>query len=159
MSLWSIPIETHSTRARGQIRTVGLRPTYRRSRWLSTSLIPAIANRPPIEHIANMEVSIIFDAAFQGHTTGAVWIVDTAENRRWFDKQADLDAGSAVFTPEGGKVGREAILRSIWNVQEHYPDWLQIIVTGVSPTIELSDDLRDEGNVIATKQGFAVARV
>lgn len=106
-----------------------------------------------------MEVSIIFDAAFQGHEAGAVWIVDTAENRRWFDKQADLDAGSAVFAPEGGKVGREAILRSIWNVQEHYPDWSQIIVTGVPTTIELSDDLRDEGSLIATKQGFALLRV
>jgi hypothetical protein len=53
-----------------------------------------------------MEISIIFDAAFQGHAAGAVWIVDTAKNRRWFDKQADLDAGSALFTPESGKVGR-----------------------------------------------------
>lgn len=106
-----------------------------------------------------MDVSIIFDTAFRGHTAGAVWIVNTAENRRWFDKQADLDVGSAVFIPEGGKVGRDAILRSIWNVQEHYPDWSQIIVIGVPTTIELLDDLRDEGNVIATRQGFALARV
>ncbi|MDY0960455.1 hypothetical protein SOM26_17380 [Sphingomonas sp. CFBP8993] len=106
-----------------------------------------------------MVVSIIFDAAFERHAAGAVWIVDTAENRRWFDKQDDLDAGSAVFIPEGGKVGREAILRSIWNVQEHYPDWSQIFVIGVPTGIELSDDLRDEDNVMATKQGFALARV
>jgi hypothetical protein len=148
---------TYGSSAPQSCRTAGAQITP--SPRLSASLIPAIANRPPIEHIANMEVSIIFDAAFQGHAAGAVWIVDTAENRRWFDKQADLDAGSAVFTPEGGKVGRDAILRSIWNVQEHYPDWSQIIVTGVPTTIELSDDLRDEGAVIATKQGFTLARV
>lgn len=106
-----------------------------------------------------MEVSIIFDAAFESNAAGAVWIVDTAENRRWFDKQVDLDAGSAVFTLEGGTVGREAILRSIWNVQEHHPDWSQIFVIGVPTGIKLLDDLRGEGNVIATKQGFALARL
>lgn len=106
-----------------------------------------------------MQVSIIFDAAFGSHAAGAVWIVDSPENRRWFDKQFDLDARSAVFTLEGGMVGREAISRSIWNVQEHYPDWSRIFVIGVPTNIELSDDLRDEGNVIATKQGFVLARV
>ncbi|WP_428970384.1 hypothetical protein ACQR50_07220 [Sphingomonas sp. Xoc002] len=136
-----------------------LSPTLRRFPSLSASLIPAIANRPPIEHIAIMQVSIIFDAAFRSYAAGAVWIVDTAENRRWFDKQVDLDARSAVFNLEGGMVGREAILRSIWNVQEHYTDWSQIFVIGVPTNIELSDDLRDEGKVIATKQGFALARV
>ncbi|MBB5714179.1 hypothetical protein [Sphingomonas aerophila] len=105
-----------------------------------------------------MEVSIIFDAAFQGQATGAVWIMDTDENRRWFDRQSDLDAGSAVFTPEGGELSRGAILRSIWNVQEHYPDWSRIIVAGAPSINELKDELRDEGNLTMTEQGFVLVR-
>jgi hypothetical protein len=68
------------------------------------------------------------------------WIVP---NRQWFNKHSDLDAGSAVFTPEGGEVGLNAISRATRNVQEHYPHWSQIIVTGVPTTIELPEDLRD----------------
>ena len=105
-----------------------------------------------------MEVSIIFNAALQGRMAGAVWIVDSEENRQWFDKQTGLDAGSAVFTPEGGEVRRGAILRSIWNVQEHYPDWSRIVVIGVGTSDELSDELRNEGNLIVTEQGFALIR-
>ena len=87
-----------------------------------------------------------------------MWIVDSAENRRWFDKQSGLDAGSAVFAPEGGKVGRGSILRSIWNVQEHYPNWSRIIVTGVPAINELPDELRDEGTLVVTERGFALVR-
>lgn len=105
-----------------------------------------------------MEISIIFDTAFHGQAAGAVWIVESDENRGWFEKQSDLDAGSAMFTPEGGKIGREAILRSIWNVQEHYPAWSRISVNGVILTQELSSELRDEGNLTGTGKGFVLAR-
>ncbi|GGE16948.1 hypothetical protein GCM10011529_24260 [Polymorphobacter glacialis] len=104
-----------------------------------------------------MEVCIIFDMAFHAQAAGAVWIVKSAKNRRWFDKQSDLDAGSAVFTPEGGEA-LGAILRSIWNVQEHYPDWSQIIVTGVATTKELTDELLVEGSVMVTERGFTLVR-
>ncbi|WP_416464762.1 hypothetical protein [Sphingomonas sp. VDB2] len=103
-----------------------------------------------------MEISIIFDTAFQGRAAGAVWIVQSDENRRWFDKQSDLDSGSAIFIPEGGEIGRDAILRSIWNVQEHYPDWSRINVYGAVLTKELASELRDEGNAMETDKGFAL---
>ncbi len=103
-----------------------------------------------------MEISIIFDIAFQEQVAGAVWIVQSDENRRWFDKQSELDVGSAIFTPEGGKIGRDAILRSIWNVQEHYPDWSRINVYGAVLTQELANELRDEGNAMETEKGFAL---
>lgn len=105
-----------------------------------------------------MDILIIFDTAFQGKAAGAVWIVESDENRRWFEKQTDLDAGSAVFTPEGGEIGRDAVLRAIWNVQEHYPDWSRIRVNGVALTHELSGELRDEGNAMETDLGFSLAR-
>ena len=106
-----------------------------------------------------MEISVIFDIAFQGRASGAVWIVESDDNRRWFERQAGLDAESAVFTPERGKIGREAILRAIWNVQEHYPNWSRISVSGVVLTHELSSGLRDEGSTMDTEQGFTLTRV
>jgi hypothetical protein len=105
-----------------------------------------------------MKISIIFDTAFQGQAAGAVWIVESEENRRWFERQTNLDDLSAVFTPECGEIGRAAILRSVWNVQEHYPDWSRIDVCGVELTDEVSNDLRIEGKVIETVEGFALAR-
>lgn len=119
----------------------------------------AIANYPPIQQIAEMEISVIFDIAFQGRASGSVWIVESNDNRRWFERQSDLDAESAVFTPERGKIGWEAILRTIWNVQEHYPDWSRISVSGVVLTHELSSELRDEGSTMDTEQGFTLTRV
>jgi hypothetical protein len=105
-----------------------------------------------------MEISIIFDTAFQNQRAGAIWIVESGGNRRWFEQQSDLDAGSAIFTPEGGEIGHEAILRSVWNVQEHYPDWSRITVNGVVLTNELSRELRDEGDMVGTEEGFALVR-
>ncbi len=63
-----------------------------------------------------------------------------------------------MFTPEGGEIGRDAILRSIWNVQEHYPRWSRINVSGVSLTSDLAATLHDEGTVAVTDQGFSLAR-
>jgi hypothetical protein len=108
--------------------------------------------------MTGLEISIIFDTPFQGQVASAVWIVESDENRRWFEKQPDLDAGSAVFTPEGGKVGHEAILGSIWNVQEHYPEWSRISVSGVVLTYELSNELRGDGSMMETERGFALDR-
>jgi hypothetical protein len=117
-----------------------------------------IAQRQPVEQTADMEISIIFDTAFQGDAAGAVWIVESPQNRQWFEQQAALDEWSAVFTPEGGAIGRAAILRSIWNVQERYPEWSRITVSGVALTDDLTADLVDEGAVIKTEQGFSLAR-
>jgi hypothetical protein len=105
-----------------------------------------------------MKISIIFDPTFQGQTTSAVWIIESDENRRWFERQTHLDEGSAIFTPEGAEVGRAAILRSVWNVQEHYPNWSQIDVIGVVFAGELSSDLRNEGRIIETDMGFSLVR-
>jgi hypothetical protein len=105
-----------------------------------------------------MEITIIFDTTFNGQATGAVWIVESTENRRWFEKQTNLDVWSAVFTPEGGEIGRSAILRSIWNVQEHYPEWSRIELLGTRLTEELSNDLAGEGTVKEGENGFSLIR-
>jgi hypothetical protein len=108
--------------------------------------------------IGGMEISIIFDTAYQGKITGAVWIVESDENRRRFERQTNLDDRSALFTPEGSEIGRAAILRSIWNVQEHYPEWSRIDVHGSKLTGDLANELRGEGAVTETDEGFSLAR-
>jgi len=105
-----------------------------------------------------MRVSIIFDPSFQGTAGGAVWIVESATNRQWFERKQDLDQQSAVFTPEGGTVGPSAIVRSIWNAQEHYPEWSEITVSGVPLTTDMSAELEGEGVVRETESGFSLAR-
>ena len=105
-----------------------------------------------------MKVSIIFDPAFQGIADGAVWIIETPENRQWFERQNGLDKSSAVFTPENGRVGPVAVMRSVWNVQEHYPEWSEINVSGVPLTTELAGDLVSEGIVTGNENGFALKR-
>jgi hypothetical protein len=105
-----------------------------------------------------MEIAIVFEAAFQGEAGCSVWIVESPKNRDWFAHQAGLDKGSALFTPEGGVVGRAAVVRSIWNVQEHYPRWSKITVVGVLFTPDLEAALCDEGLITVTNQGFSLAR-
>ncbi len=105
-----------------------------------------------------MEITIIFDFAFNGRAEGAVWIVQSDENRRWFDNQHELDAESAIFTLEGGELGHDAILRAIWNVQEHYPHWTRIRIRDVVLTSPISHALRDEGVIIEMERGFALVR-
>jgi hypothetical protein len=105
-----------------------------------------------------LEIAIVFGSGSQIDARGSVWIVDSPDNRNWFAQQEGLDGGSAVFTPEGGEIGQAAILRSIWNVQEHYPQWSQINVSGVLLTPDLTAALQDEGAVAAIDQGFSLTR-
>lgn len=105
-----------------------------------------------------MEIAIIFHTASRADACGAVWVVDSAENRIWFARQEGLDEGSAVFKPEGGEIGPAAVLRAIWDVEEHYPDWSRINVSGTSLSPDLLTALRDEGTVETTDHGFSLAR-
>ena len=111
-----------------------------------------------VEQTVGVEISIIFDTAYQGNANGAVWLVESDENRLWFDQRTDLDEWSALFTPEGNKIGDAAVLRSIWNVQEHYPEWARIDVLGVTLTDSLSGDLSDEGSLAKEAEGFSLNR-
>lgn len=119
---------------------------------------PDIAKTRLIDQVAAMEISIIFDTVFRGQATHAVWIVESAENRAWFERQSGLDSLSAVFTPEGGEIGRTAVLHSIWNVKEHYPEWSRIKVMGVALTEELAADLCEEGTALGNADGFSLIR-
>ncbi|MCH4090324.1 hypothetical protein [Acetobacter sp.] len=105
-----------------------------------------------------MDVSIIFETVFQGSSVGSVWIVESPENRRWFERQTGLDGESALFTFRNSENVSDMVLGAIWNVQEHYPEWSQITVIGMSLTPDLVKALRDETRVTATSKGFSLSR-
>jgi hypothetical protein len=107
----------------------------------------------------SMEISIVFDTAFKGSAAGAVWIVESVNNRQWFERQSVLDEGSAVFMPANGEIGLAAIRRAIWNVQEHYPEWSLITVSGVSLTADLARGFREEGHLAQIDQGFTLTKL
>jgi hypothetical protein len=105
-----------------------------------------------------MQVSIIFDPAFDGETDEAVWIIDSPANRRWFERQHGPDVESALFS-----VGRYpdmdgAVVNMIWNAQEHHPAWWAITVIGVDLTATVARELREEGLLTETPDGFKLDR-
>ena len=105
-----------------------------------------------------MQIEIVFEKAFQGALGGAVWIVESPENRSWFAQQTALESRSALFRPESCEGSSGAALRCIWNVQEHYPEWARIAVSGVSLTSHLTEALHAEGMTAVSDKGFSLIR-
>jgi hypothetical protein len=106
-----------------------------------------------------MEVDVIFDPTFQGHTGKAVWIIETPANRTWFDAQRDLDPNSAIFSVARYSVVDSAVLHVIWSAQEHHPAWERIEVTGVSLTPSITAEFNDVSQISATSAGFRIERL
>ncbi len=105
-----------------------------------------------------MQVTIIFDPAFEGKTERAVWIIDTAANRKWFAEQHDLDPNSALFSTDRYRTIDTAVAQMVWNAQEHHPAWNQIEVTGATLTPSISGDLKGDALICATPTGFMISR-
>lgn len=105
-----------------------------------------------------MEVSVIFDPAFDGKTGPAVWIIDTPANRSWFDRQPALDAGSAVFRVDRYPSMDAAVVHMIWNAQEHHPAWQTIVVIRADLTTVVAADLQGDGLITVTSTGFKLER-
>ena len=50
-----------------------------------------------------MNVLFVFEPAYAGHTSEAVWILDALNSRDWFEQHsARIDQNSAVFNPASG---------------------------------------------------------
>ena len=100
-----------------------------------------------------MKVSIIFDKAFDGKASQAVWLVDSAGNRLWLNRcSGTLDPNSALFretTP---------VMNIIWSAQEHHPSWMELDVIGLPLTADLTASLADEGVVEPVEGGFRLLR-
>ncbi len=105
-----------------------------------------------------MKVSVIFDPAFVGSADDAAWIMDTPANREWFERQPNLDAGSAIFMVDRYPSLEEAAINMIWNAQEHHPTWKTISVEGIALTPRITEALAHEGRIIGKPSGFALHR-
>ncbi len=90
-----------------------------------------------------MEVLVQFGSPYAGQPSQAVWIIDTPENRAWFEKQVGhIDQNSAVFNETNDP------LTIIWQVFDHHPDWTEIMVKGATLTAEIRQDLAADVEVI-----------
>ena len=93
-----------------------------------------------------MRVLVTFDPAYSGPPADAVWIVDTPDNRVWFEQQATgIDANSALFD------GKVSPLTTIWNVFDHHPQWTEVIIAGAPLTPEVEEAVRSDA--YATRLG------
>lgn len=105
-----------------------------------------------------MDVTLIFDQAYDGEASGAVWIVESPMNRVWFDRsRKHLDDSSTVFCAEGGAITDVAIQRVIWSLDDHYPAWRRIDVIG-APEVsgELLADLAAAGLTVTGIDGRSI---
>jgi hypothetical protein len=102
-----------------------------------------------------MNVLIIFEPAYAGGASDAVWIIDTLDNRAWFEQQSmRIDQNSAVFNPASDP------LNILWNVFEHHPAWTEIEVRGEQLTSNIATGVADEASIQSeTPDGFSLKRV
>lgn len=105
-----------------------------------------------------MNIRAIFDDEFHGDTSGPIWLIDSAQNRKWFEQRTDLDPKSALFAAEGYDHEEAALCHMIWGIQDHYPDWEKISVCGFKLTASIRDALRDDGRIAAAEDGFVLHR-
>ena len=92
-----------------------------------------------------MKVLVEFGRAYAGPPWDAVWIIDTPDNRAWFEQHSNsIDPWSAVFDDDMEP------LAVISHVFEHHPEWAEIVVRGASLTPEIEDKLRAEA-VVASR--------
>ena len=101
-----------------------------------------------------MKVLVEFGSYPEGPLPEAVWIIDTPENRTWFERQVDhIDANSAVFRDDSDP------LSIIWNVFEHHPTWTEVEVQGAALTPEIELDVKPEAYCQRlTGDGFKLRR-
>jgi hypothetical protein len=102
-----------------------------------------------------MNVLVVFEPAYAGSPSDAVWIVDSPENRAWFERHSmHVDQNSAVFNPASDP------LNILWNVFEHHPTWTEIDVRGERMTRELASAVADEASIQSeTHKGFGLKRI
>jgi hypothetical protein len=109
--------------------------------------------------IVRMNISIILDTAFDGHADRMVWIIDTPQNRRWFERQIDLEPASAIFSADRYPTQEAAAVQMVWNAQDHTPGWTTIDVIGAQLADQIAVDLDGEGPIVATPMGFRLDRL
>ena len=95
-----------------------------------------------------MKVLVAFERAYAGPLPDAIWLIETPDNRRWFELNiAEMDANSALFAKDADP------LAIVWNVLDHHPDWTEVHVRGASLTDEMKASVQGIAKVFATSPG------
>lgn len=101
-----------------------------------------------------MVVSVIFDKDFRGELSGAVWLLDTPENRIQFEKSNDLDPNSALFSGSDFSNSRYELAQLFGSIHDHYPDLEGIAVVGIKLNTLIASELWDDYVVEEREDGF-----
>lgn len=101
-----------------------------------------------------MDVSAIFEQVYQGKLNGAVWLLDTPENRRQFEKASDLDPNSALFSSKYFDTLPSALVEMVWSIHDHYPELTSITFVGVVLSPFIASELEGEYLVEERDGGF-----
>lgn|GEM_PF-3585753 len=96
----------------------------------------------------------IFENQYAGDLSGAVWIADTAANRRRFEQAIGLHPNSALFSKENYDAHQIALCQTIWSIQDHFPDLEMITVIGVEPNASIAAALLDDFEIEPVGFGF-----
>ena len=100
-----------------------------------------------------MKVLVVFDPLYKGDSADAVWIIESAENRKWFDEHArSIDQNSAVLGS-----GNE-LLTILLQVFDHHPTWTDIVVHGRPFTNEVAAEIATDTAATIARDGFKLSR-
>ena len=104
-----------------------------------------------------MKVSAIFDYEYDGLASGAVWIVDSEQNREWFNRRFDkLDSSSAIFFRDKRKSIAEVLYQLVGNIVDHHPEWTSISVSGLKIADLAGDDYLRDFEIEEAENGFVL---
>ena len=101
-----------------------------------------------------MRVSAIFDKDYEGALSGAVWLLDTPENRNRFEGSSDLDRNSALFSSTNFHRSPSALIELIWTIHDHFPELKSITVIGVKAGPLIARKLETDYAIEETIEGF-----
>ncbi|WP_299622693.1 hypothetical protein [uncultured Tateyamaria sp.] len=101
-----------------------------------------------------MDVSAIFEKDFRGEINGAIWLVDTPENRSRFEKACGLDPNSALFSINDFNTLQSGVVEKVWSIHDHYPDLDSITFIGIELSASTAKELEDDYVFEEIKDGF-----
>ena len=64
---------------------------------------------------------ISYDVSHSSTPTGALWLVWSVANTKWFTQQSNLAKGSALFYLKSEERPQDSLLRDLWEVEGHHP--------------------------------------
>lgn len=123
----------------------------------------SIDSQPHLRHSVGMLTRISYDKNHSSKWAGALWLVWSVANAKWFARQSTLTKGSAVFYLKSNERPEDSLLRVLWDIEDHHPRVEEFQIEGLvlaNPQFNaLCDSLQLEGfGITKCRQGFMVTR-